>query len=283
MIQQSIGYRLWSSARLAITATSIAVAALLVPALLETAKAEEEAHSDLAKQTQNPVSNLISVPFQNNTNFGVGPRDRTQNVLNIQPVIPVQIAENWLLINRTIVPLVYQPDPIASSGGDFGLSDINHTTWIAPKGGKIVWGVGPTIQLPTSVNDRVGPGKFGLGPSAVVVAMPGKFVVGGLVNNVFSLAGDSDTPYINAMTLQPFLNYNLPDGWFLVSAPIINADWQADSDERWLVPLGGGFGKVFQLGAQAFNAGVQGYWNAERPTGGPETTLRVVVQLLFPK
>jgi len=243
-----------------------------------------EAEEELAREAQNPVANLISFPLQNNTNFGIGPHDRTQNVLNIQPVIPINIG-NWNLINRTILPIIWQPDYASSSGGDFGLSDIDHTTFLSPvrPWGPLLWGAGPNIVLPTAVNDRLGPGKLSLGPSAVGLTMYGPWVVGALVKNLWSVAGDSDTPNVNQFLLQYFINYNLPDGWYLSSAPVITANWKADSDNRWIVPIGGGFGKVFRVGAQPMNASVQGFWNAETPDGGPATTLRLQLQLLFPR
>jgi len=113
--------------------------------------------------------------------------------------------------------------------------------------------------------------------------MKGPFVFGALVNNLWPVAGDSDTPNIIQFLLQPFINYNLPHGWYLVSAPILTANWKNESGNRWLVPLGGGFGKIFRVGAQPFNAQVQGFWNAEKPRGGPDTSLRLQIQMLCPK
>lgn len=244
------------------------------------AQSEEE---DLAKQTQNPVSDLISVPFQNNTSFGIGPNDRTQNVLNIQPVVPFALNESWNLIWRTIVPVVTQPDVRASSGSTSGLGDINASLFFSPsKPSKFIWGAGPVISLPTATDRVLGTDKWGLGPSFVGLTMRGKWVIGALVNNVWSVGGDSARADVNQFLLQYFINYNLPHGWYLTSGPIIVANWEAD-DDRWLVPFGGGFGKIFRIGRQPLNGSAQVFYNVETPEGGPDWALRLQLQLLFPK
>jgi hypothetical protein len=225
---------------------------MLLPSL---ALAQEQNASGLAKQSQNPVAAMISVPFQNNTFFGIGPDDDVANVLNIQPVIPINLGP-VNLINRTIFPLIYLPDltsglpelPEGISGGStFGLGDINYTGWLSPAaGGPVTWDIGPSISFPSATDEKLGTEKWSAGPSAVVVAQPGPFVLGGLVRQLWSFAGDDDRQDVSQMLIQPFVNYNLPEGWFLVSAPVITANWEADSDERWLVPLGGG-GRVFKI------------------------------------
>jgi len=247
------------------------------------ARAEDKGTEELAKKTQNPVSDLISLPLQNNTNFGIGPHDRTQNVLNIQPVIPINVRE-WNLINRTILPLIYQPDIFDSSGGTFGLGDINSTLFLSPaKPSKFIWGVGPIISFPTATDDVLGSGKWSAGPSAVGLVMPGKWVLGALVNNIWSFAGDSERRSVNQFLLQYFVNYNLPKGWYLSSAPILTANWKADSGNQWTVPFGGGVGKIFRIGKQPMNAQVQAFYNAVKPDNGPDWTLRLQFQFLFPK
>ena len=135
---------------------------------------------DLAKQSQNPIANLISVPFQNNINFGLGPHDRTQNLLLIQPVIPIHLTDGLNLITRTIAPVLYQPEVESNSGGEFGLGDINESLFLSPKNpGKIVWGVGPIVQFPSATDDTLGTGKWAAGPTAVALTMPGRWVIGG--------------------------------------------------------------------------------------------------------
>lgn len=234
---------------------------------------------DLAKATQNPVSDLISLPFQSNFNFGVGPDDDTQYVLNVQPIWPFRLGADWSLITRTILPVVYQPEAIPGAGDDFGLGDTTFTGFVSPaKPGKLIWGAGPAVLIPTSTGRQLGAGEWGLGPSAVVVRMDGPWVFGALASNIWGFEGE-----VNSMTLQPFVNYNLAGGWYVVSAPLVTANWEADGDETWTVPVGAGIGKVAHIGKQPVNVSCQLYYNVERPAGGPEWSLRVAIQLLFPK
>lgn len=243
-----------------------------------------EDDTDLAKKTQNPVADLISVPFQNNVNFGVGPHDDVQYILNIQPVIPFKLSEDWNLISRTIVPLIYQPELAPGVGEVFGLGDIQQSLFFSPaKPGKVIWGVGPIFQFPTATDDSLGQGKWGAGPTAVALTVHGPWVLGALINNVWSFAGDSDRRDVNQMLVQPFVNYNLPDAWYVVTAPIITADWEAESDQRWTVPIGAGVGKIVRLGKLPVNAQASAYYNVVRPDNAAEWQLRVQIQLLFPR
>ncbi len=242
-----------------------------------------QSEAELAKAAQNPVSSMISLPFQNNTNFGIGPYNRTQNILNIQPVIPVSL-DKWNLINRIIVPLLWQP--YDSTESKFGLSDINYTLFLSPaKAGKIVWGIGPIFSFPTATDDILGTGKWSIGPSIVLLTMPSPWVLGVLVNNVWSVAGDEERGDINQMLIQYFINYNLPGGWYITSAPIITANWEAESGDQWLVPFGGGLGKIFRIGSQPMNGQLSAYYNAIHPDNlpYPEWTLRAQLQFMFPK
>ncbi len=257
---------------------------LVALSLTMTQLGHAQSESDLAKKTQNPLADLISLPFQNNFDFNMGPHDRTRYTLNIQPVIPFHLTEKWNLITRTIAPVRYQPDVTQNSGGEFGIGDINTSLWLSPsKLGKLVWGIGPILQFPTATDDTLGSGKWAAGPSLVALVTPGKWVVGFLANNIWSFAGDSDRDDVNFFTLQYFVNYNLPKGWYLVSAPINTADWKADSGNRWTVPLGGGVGKVFRLGKLPININSQALYNVEHPDFGPDWQLRFQMQFLFPK
>ena len=245
---------------------------------------QETKDSNLAKQAQNPVADMISLPFQNNTNFGIGPDDETQNILNIQPVWPITLNENWNLITRTIFPVVSQPGILTSGDGRTnGLGDTTFTGFFSPSNpSPLTWGVGPVFLIPTATDDVLGSDKWGAGASAVFLTMPGNWVIGSLFSNVWSFAGSGDQD-VNLFTWQYFINYNLPDGWYLTSAPIITANWEADSGNTWTVPFGGGVGKIFRIGKQPMNGQISAYYNVEKPDYGPEWQLRVQLQFLFPK
>ena len=229
------------------------------------------------------MAKLISVPFQNNFNFGVGPNDATQYILNFQPVIPISLSEDWNLITRTIMPIINQPSPAPGVRSAFGLGDINPTFFLSPaKSGKFIWGLGPTFTFPTATDSMLGSGKYSAGPAVVALTMQGHWVIGALANNQWSYAGWGGKN-VNAMLVQPFINYNLPHGWYLVTAPIITADWEADRDNRWTVPVGGGVGKIQRFGKLPVNFQLQAFYNVETPDSGADWQLRFQVQFLFPK
>jgi hypothetical protein len=257
---------------------------IVIAVLAHKAWAENNNTQDLAKAAQNPVADMISLPLQNNTNFGVGPGDDVQNVLNLQPVIPLKLNGNWNLITRTIAPLIYQPETVPSYGSEFGLGDINLSLFLSPaKPGKIIWGVGPVFSFPTATDAVLGSEKWSAGPTAVALKIQGPWVVGALANNLWSYAGDDDREDVNQFLFQYFINYNLPQGWYISSAPIITANWKADSGNQWTVPFGGGVGKIFRIGKQPLNAQAQAFYNVEKPDNSPDWTLRLQLQFLFPK
>jgi hypothetical protein len=272
----------------------------------EKTSADDKATADLQKSVQNPVASLISIPLQNNTNLGIGPFDRNQNVLNIQPVIPFQVSKDWNLIIRWIAPIIWQPAPgtanlevygieentpaylaaqdVQKNAGVFGLGDMTPTFFLSPhKPHKLIWGVGPVFVLPTATNRVLGQGKLSMGPSVVVLVQPGHWTLGALINNAWSVAGPSDRKAVNQMTLQYFINYNLKKGWYLSMAPIVTANWEAARGNVWTVPVGGGVGRVTKLGFQPVNFQVQFYGNAAYPAHGSPWGMRLQLAFLFPK
>jgi hypothetical protein len=190
------------------------------------------------------VADLISVPFQNNTNFRFGLLRGTQNILNIQPVAPVHLNEDWNLITRTIVPRTWQPQLTPGSGSVFGLENVNLSLFLSPaKPGEFIWGFGPVLFLPTATDEVLGSNQWGLGPSAVGLRMDGPWVYGALANKLWSFGPSNPSNKVNSFLLQPFLNYNFGDGWYLTSSPIMTANWEAQARQRWTVPVGGGIGR----------------------------------------
>jgi len=257
---------------------TVGLAALLA---LGAAPAYSDDKSDLAKAAQNPVANMISLPFQDNLNFNVGPEEGTQNVLNIQPVWPFGVNDDWNIITRTIIPIVSQPP--TSVGGDRtnGLGDTTFTAWLSPaEPGAVIWGAGPAFLIPTSTSNQLGAGEFGLGPSVLILMMPDPWVIGSLFSNVWSVTGDKS---VNLFTWQVIANFNLADGWYLTSVPIITADWKQEKGNRWTVPLGGGVGKIMKLGKMPVNGQIQAFYNVVHPDDGPNWSMRFQLQLLFPK
>jgi hypothetical protein len=208
---------IWVKARELFAPASILllVATLSTPAVGQ----QEPSAEELAKKTQNPVADLISVPFQNNWNFNAGfHHNKMIYVLNVQPVIPINLSDEWNLITRIIMPIINQPSLFPTLGGvvpsttGTGFGDFNPTFFLSPaKPGELIWGVGPTITLPTATDRDLGTGKWSMGPAGVALTMQGHWVFGALMNNQWSFAGWGDKP-VNAMLLQWFVNYNLPDG-----------------------------------------------------------------------
>ncbi len=240
---------------------------------------EEEMALKMAAAAQNPLASMISLPFQNNTTFGGNDGDYV-NVLNVQPVWPFHISEDWNLITRTIVPVV---STSINDNEQSGLGDTVFTGWLSPSKSSIsniVWGVGPVLNLPTTTKDGLGADQWGGGVSAVGVWIKDKWVAGGLINNIW---GFEKTHELNSLMIQYFVNYNLDHGWYLVSAPINTANWNAPSSDRWIVPLGGGVGKIVKIGKLPVNINAQMYYNLEKPEDVGDYTARIQVQFMFPK
>lgn len=241
-----------------------------------------EPTEDLAKKSQNPIADLVSLPFQSNTNFNAAPFGRTQEIFNIQPVVPMHISADWNMISRTIVPIVSQPDPILNSNTN-GIGDITQSLFFSPvNSGALIWGAGPVFTVPSATDPILGTGKMLLGPTAVLLTTPGHWVIGVLVNNQWSVGGDPLRPSVNTFLAQPFLNYNMADGWYLTTSPVITANWLAAPGQQWVVPIGGGFGRLFRIGEQPVSANIAGYYNVINPAGAPNWQLRAQLSLLFP-
>jgi hypothetical protein len=266
-------------------------AVFLVASLVWASAHAELSAEDLAKIAQNPVGNLISVPFQENAYFNTGPLNGTQNVLNIQPVYPISVSEDWNIITRTIIPIIWQPAFAPGQGSVSGIGDLQISAFLSPaKPGAWIWGVGVVTQLPTHSNDRLGNNNAGLGPTFVILHLErgSPWVYGVLVNNIWSV-GSTDYPlnsnapkYSNGL-LQPFLNFNFESGAYLTTSPIITVNWEARGSQQWTVPMGGGVGKIFKFGKLPVNTQIGAYYNVVRPDFSNNWQIRAQVQFMFPK
>ncbi len=245
---------------------------------------------DLAAKTQNPVGAMYSLPLK--FSFDYGAENGEASFLNIQPVIPQTIGE-WNLIHRVILPLIDTPgmvsgipgipNPVQGDGAT-GLGDINYSVYLSPATpGEVIWGIGPSLMMDTASDDQLGSGKWSTGPTAVILVQPKPWSLGILGRQLWSFSGDSDRSEVSQMLLEPFINYNLEDGWYLISDMIITANWKADSGNQWTVPLGGGFGKMFEIGSQKMNTKLEAYYNVEKPDGAPDWSFAWTLQFLFPR
>ncbi len=264
---------------------TIRVAAFTAIMAAATAAHAELSAEDLAKIAQNPVGNLISVPFQNNLNLNTGPYQKSQDILNIQPVVPIDVNEDWNIITRTILPVISMPPLSPYQGRTTGIGDVQITAFLSPaKPGAWIWGVGAITQQPTHSDPLLGNNNSGYGPSFVVLHLEkgSPWVYGALMNNIWS-SNNSTSPSYNNGLLQPFLNYNFKSGLYLTSSPIMTVNWQAKGPNQWTVPMGGGVGKIFHFGKLPVNSQISGYYNVARPDFAPNWQIRAQIQLMFPK
>jgi hypothetical protein len=240
--------------------------------------------SDIAKQAQNPIARLISVPLENDFNPQSGPNKEDGYVLQMKPVVPFNLSKDWNLITRTIIPVIQTPDPAPRVNGASGLGDISLSLFLSPaKVGPIIWGAGPIVSFPTASDDILGAGKLSVGPTVVALRSQGHWLYGTLVYNIFSVAGPSGRSDVNQMLMQPFVNYNLRRRWYLTSSPYVTANWEKRRDDRWTVPIGGGVGKIVGFGKLPVNIYAQLFRNVESPEGTTNWSARFQIQLLFPK
>lgn len=259
----------------------------LVAVLLVTigapAQSAQDDDRELLKKSQNPIGNIIAFPIENNLRGNAGSRDVFEYDLTVKPVYPVTLTPDLLLINRTIASFVHQGERYPGEGQETGFGDINYQAFFSPRTKGIIWGVGPTLFIPTATDDRLGSGKWSMGPAAVVLAKPGRSLFGVLAQHVWSVGGKSNRNSVNLTSLQYFVNYNLDAGFYLTSNPTITANWDASGGSRWTVPVGGGVGKLIRLGRAPVDLRARFFYNVARPDGAAPWRAQVEIKLLFPK
>ena len=245
--------------------------------------------SDIAQQSQSPISTLTRISFQNDFLFGVGLEEEFLYSLRTGLIFPINLGERVDLINRWFMPFVFQEALFPDDTSKVGLSDLNLQALLTPSEpkwflwGELRWALGASVFLPTNTNDALGTDKVSMGPIFAFVREPRALVYGFLVQNVWSVAGDGDEPGINEMLLQYFFNYNFKNNWYITSANIISANWKEDNDNRWTVPIGGGVGKIIKTKHRHLDFSVQTYYLVEKPRFGPEWGLQFTVKWLITK
>jgi hypothetical protein len=264
-----------------------AVAATSPEAEEETIAGGEKLFSEeaLAKASQNPITSVISLTLRNTTNFQASSEhNKTQNILTILPTVPIRLTDTWNIITRTTIPVLYQPALTPGTSREFGVSDINLTAYLTrTQSRKLIMGLGPTLFLPTAMQKTLGTGKWSAGPAFALLGAPGDWVLGFMVYNIWSFAGYDDRASVNQLLLQTFVNYNLPHGWYLCSAPFLAANWKQPNDDRWMVPAGGGVGKILRTGDLVFDLQAQGFYFVQRPRSESKWSLYLQLKFLFPK
>lgn len=257
------------------------VATLFGQAPLTNGTAEASA-GELAKKLQNPVANLVSVPIQNNWDFGIGPAGAMKYTANVQPVIPFSLNEDWNLITRTIMPIIYAQSPIVGGSSTSGLGDITQSFFLSPKepvGGWIIGG-GPVFLYPSATDELLGSGKFGLGPSIVALQQKDGWTYGALFNHIWSVAGPNGRTDVSATFLQPFVSYTTKTFTTFGMNTESTYNWEAS---QWTVPLNFTVQQLIKIGKQPVALQVGYRYYADKPADGPSWGLRFGVTFLFPK
>jgi hypothetical protein len=261
----------------------LVVSLLALAPILHAAEAESDQAAELAKQLSNPIASLISVPFQANEDFNIGPADGDRFTLNIQPVIPISLNKDWNLILRTILPIIDQHDVFGNSGTQSGLGNTTQSFFFSPKApgpGGIIWGVGPVGYYPTNTDNLLGPDKWGVGPTLVALKQEKGWTYGVLANQIWSVGGDNSERNISSMFLQPFITYTTKTHTTFGLNTESSYDWE---DNQWTVPINLSVSQILKLGKQPVSIQLGGRYYAEGPSGHPNWGLRLVFTLLYPQ
>ena len=238
---------------------------------------------ELAKKLSNPVAALISVPFQNNMDIGIGTWNGSKNTLNFQPVIPLSLSNKLNLITRYIIPIVSQRNITGQGASQSGLSDAVISAWFSPAVARngVVWGVGPVFLVPIATNDMLGTKKFGIGPTALILKQSHGWTVGGLVNQIWSVAGDANRSDVNQMFIQPFFSYNWKSGAGVSVNTEITRNWTAANTAAFIIPA---LTAVTKMGTQIVSFAVGPRIQVAAPSGAKaDLGVRAAVTLVFPK
>lgn len=265
-----------------IVTLALACAVHVAPSMAQTTAAPPADATALAKEQQNPISSMVTVPLQFNFNTGGGLEDQSFLLLNAQPVMPFKVNDRWNAVSRIVVPLVSMPAPDATRYS--GVGDIQMQLYLTPsKSRTVIWGAGPVVSAPTATTSGLKTGSWAAGPTFVALAMPGPWVLGVLMNNVWTVADAGDDTKVNQFLLQPFINFNFGKGWALSTVPIVTANWDAESGQQWTVPVGLGISRTVVFSGRPMVLGLHYYHNVVHPDTAAGGQLRFLWVFLFPK
>jgi hypothetical protein len=259
------------------------LATVFVPSRVHAEDKPEGGSDDSASvgaKLQNPIADIVSVPVQNNFNFGIGPQNKAGYILNIQPVVPIPLGTRWKVISRSILPVMDQPD--TSSGGvhKFGLGDWTQSFFFSPVSDDgFTWGIGPAFLIPTATSESLGSGKWGVGPTAVALYAHSGITLGILTNQIWSFAGGKSRSTVSSTLLQPFAAYTFKIALTINLQTETSYDWIAN---QWTVPLQFGLSQVIQFGKLPVSIGVLGRVWLTGPASAPEWGIRVPITFVLP-
>lgn len=248
--------------------------------------AAEPDETELAREFENPLAKLGSIPLQNQLDVGIGPYDRARNTLSLLPTYGFALTDDLSIVSRTSVPLVSVPDATRPGGYVSGLGDVVESLFVAPDATPLpgmLWGIGPSLLLPTATESRLGAGKLGLGPAAAVLVQPERWTLGLIAAQIWSVAGSANRADVSLLDVTGLAELRFGGGWYVNAKPEITANWNAASArDVWTVPVGGGGGKVFFADTRPLDVSLGAYWNAIRPVDGPSASVLMEIALLFP-
>ena len=247
-------------------------------------ESESSSAGDVAKKLANPVAAMISLPIQGNYQPNMGANDNgSQWLTNVQPVIPIELNDDWNIISRTIIPLISKDTGIAGEDRINAVGDIVQSAWVSPKAlteNGWIWGAGAAFLIPS--DSELSAKKWGAGPTGLALKQDGPWTYGGLFNHIWSVGGsDTVTSNVNQTFMQPFLTYITPEAVTIALNTETTYDWE---NEQWTVPVNLAVTKVMTIGSQIVSVGGGVTYWAEAPDNGPEGFgVRLLFTFIFPK
>ncbi|MEI6890761.1 MAG: hypothetical protein V5783_01200 [Pontiella sp.] len=236
-----------------------------------------------AQTAQNPMADLMKLSIRNSYDFNAGKKEAVNFRVAFQPSMVSEISTGWNLVNRLDIPFLYQPGRITGEKDSFGLGDITYESWFGPSSGQpFFWGLGPVVQIPTATDNQIGTKKWSAGLTANTTVVRGPIVAGIRANHLWSFAGPDHREKVNRTTIEYYCYANLGNGWWIGTAPINTANWEASSNNIWTIPLGGGFGKLIGK-RRPINLKFEAYSYAESPNGEADWSLMLGVDFLIPE